>query len=78
MTKKELLENKIFQRMPDDTELVFATAVKGTECKPVIEDCLTYMSEIVCWARKGKRVDNKELGNADPIYRHFLMFDFRW
>ena len=29
MTKKELLENRVFQNMPDNTRIVFNTAVKA-------------------------------------------------
>ena len=76
MTKKELLDNRIFQQMPDNAEIVFNTAVKAEDCYPLTEKDLSYRQEIVGWAKKevnpvtGEREPN--LGE-EPIYRHFLV-----
>ena len=75
MTKKELLENKVFQAMPDDTEIVFNTAVKAENCRPLMVDDLSFRSEIVGWAKRQKTEEDRMLGNADPIYRKFLVID---
>lgn len=78
MTKKELLENPVFQNMPDDTQIVFNTAVKGDDCHPLMKKDVSYRQEIVGWAKKeinpvtGER--DKTLGE-EPIYRHFLVIN---
>lgn len=79
MTKKELLENRIFQNMPENTQIVFNTAVKAEDCSPVTDKDLSYRKEIVDWAKKeinpktGKR-DGGDYGE-DPIYKHFLVIN---
>lgn len=79
MTKKELLEHPIFKNMPDDTRLVYNTALKGEDCRPLMKHDLCYRSEIVGWAKKEI---NPETGiydggdyGEDPIYGHFLVID---
>lgn len=69
MTKKELLENRYFQMMPDDTEIVFNTDVKADCCKPVTEDDLTFSSEISEWCKK------EISGGYEPIYKYFLVIN---
>lgn len=42
MTKKELLENKYFNAIPDDVELVFRTSNELEGCYPLQLEQLTY------------------------------------
>ena len=44
MTKKELLENKYFEAMPDDTELVFRTCSNTAMCRPIISEDIAFES----------------------------------
>ena len=45
MTKKELLENKYFNALPNDVELVFRTSHELEECYPLQLEQLTYESK---------------------------------
>ncbi len=45
MTKKELLENKYFNAMPDDVELVFRTSNELERCYPLQLEQLAYESK---------------------------------
>ena len=47
MTKKELLENRVFQNLPENTQIVFNTAMKAEDCLPVSDKDLCYRQEIV-------------------------------
>lgn len=78
MTKKELLENRVFQNMPDNTQIVFNTAVKADDCHPLTESDLSYRQEIVDWAKKEINPVTGERDNSlgeEPIYRHFLVIN---
>ena len=69
MTKKELLDSRIFQQMPDDTELVFNTNVKAEDCIPVTEKDLSFRSEIVGWAKR------EITGGSDPIVKRYIVIN---
>ena len=45
MTKKELLENEVFQALPDDAEIVFATGEKLKMCVPLNPLNISLVSE---------------------------------
>lgn len=69
MTKKELLENRFFQLMPDDTEIVFNTSVVLQNCMPVTNEYLTARTEIVQWCKK------EISGGLEPIYKYFIVIN---
>lgn len=71
MTKKELLENRFFQMLPDDTEIIFNTAQEPQICVPVSEGYLTYRSEIVQWCKK------EISGGLEPLYKTYLVINAR-
>ena len=67
MTKKELLENRVFQNMPEDTEIVFNTNSEVENCLPLMAEDLSYHSKIVGWAKREIR------GGQDPIRKHYMV-----
>lgn len=67
MTKKELLENKVFQNMPEDTEIVFNTCCELENCLPVQLEDLSYHSKIVGFAKR------YICGGQDPIRKHYMV-----
>lgn len=78
MTKKELLESEFFKHIPDNTEIVFNTDIKGENCHPLRESDIGYRQEIVGWAKREINPETGERDNhlgADPIYRHFLVIN---
>lgn len=71
MTKKELLENRFFQMLPDDTEIIFNTAQEPQYCVPVSEGYLTYRTEIEQWCKK------EISGGLEPVYKTYLVVNAR-
>ncbi len=71
MTKKELLENRDFQMLPDDAEIVFNTAVEPRYCFPVSEGHLMCCSEIDQWCKK------EITEGLEPVYKTYLVVNAR-
>lgn len=47
MTKKELLESDVFQKLPEDAEIVFATGEKLKMCVPLNPLNISVVKELV-------------------------------
>lgn len=64
MTKKDLLENEYFKKMPDETPIVFHTDKKLWKCQQVKEE------QIYCQREIDYELDpyfDKRVRNGDPI-----------
>lgn len=76
MTKKELLESDVFQALPDEAEIVFATGSKLKQCVALNELNLSAIRECINedeW--KNIPLSAREQFKFEPKYRTALVID---
>ena len=71
MTKQELLDNKYWQQLPPDTEIVLNTSPETERCMPLTFDDLVYKREIVGFAKR----ELEEPNGIEARYRDYLVIN---